>query len=48
MSTFPWLTIVGAVPLAGALVVAALPRDAAPERGSSTLEPAYALTAPSA
>ena len=33
MSTVPWLTIVGAVPLVGALVVAALPRDAAPDDG---------------
>ncbi|BEP12556.1 NADH-quinone oxidoreductase subunit M [Acidothermaceae bacterium B102] len=47
MSTVPWLTIVGAVPLAGALVVAALPRDAAPD-DALELEPAYALTAPSA
>ena len=26
MSTFPWLTVMGAVPLAGALVIAAIPR----------------------
>ena len=31
MSTVPWLTIVGAVPLAGAVIVAALPRDRSPE-----------------
>ncbi len=47
MSTVPWLTIVGAVPLAGALVVAALPRDSAPD-DELALAPAYALTAPSA
>ena len=27
MSSFPWLTTLGLVPLAGALVVAALPRS---------------------
>jgi NADH-quinone oxidoreductase subunit M len=27
MSTFPWLTVMGAVPLAGALVIAAIPGD---------------------
>jgi NADH:ubiquinone oxidoreductase subunit 4 (subunit M) len=31
MSTVPWLTIIGAVPLVGSLVVATLPRDPAPE-----------------
>ncbi len=30
MSTFPWLTVIGAVPLVGALVIAALPSGAAP------------------
>ena len=25
MSTFPWLTVAGAIPLAGALIVAAVP-----------------------
>jgi NADH-quinone oxidoreductase subunit M len=30
MSTFPWLTVIGAVPLAGALVIAAMPGGSAP------------------
>jgi NADH-quinone oxidoreductase subunit M len=30
MSTFPWLTVIGAVPLAGALVIAATPGGSAP------------------
>jgi NADH-quinone oxidoreductase subunit M len=46
MSTVPWLTIIGAVPLVGAVVVAALPRDAAPETLAER-EREYALTAPS-
>ena len=46
MSTVPWLTIVGAVPLVGALAVAAIPRDPAPELVAER-ERAYALTAPS-
>ena len=25
MSTFPWLTVMGAIPLVGALVIAAIP-----------------------
>ena len=29
MSTFPWLTVTGAIPIAGALVVAAVPRASA-------------------
>ena len=31
MSTFPWLTVIGAVPLVGALVIAG-PRAAPPRR----------------
>ncbi len=46
MSSFPWLTVVGAVPIVGALVVAALPRDPAPEVLEAR-EREYALTAPS-
>ncbi|HUY51567.1 MAG TPA: NADH-quinone oxidoreductase subunit M [Streptosporangiaceae bacterium] len=30
MSTFPWLTVIGAVPLAGALVIAVMPGNTAP------------------
>src|SRR6201987_87280 len=30
MSTFPWLTVIGAVPLVGALVIAAMPGGSAP------------------
>ena len=46
MSTVPWLTIVGAAPLVGSLIVATLPRDPAPEVLEAR-ERAYALTAPS-
>src|SRR6266568_448876 len=31
MSSFPWLTVIGAIPLAGALVIAAIPGVATPE-----------------
>ncbi len=44
MSTVPWLTIVGAVPLAGAVIVAALPRDRSPEEVVER-EREYALAA---
>ena len=33
MSTFPWLTVIGAVPLAGALVIAVTPGVSAPGSG---------------
>ncbi|MDX6243218.1 MAG: NADH-quinone oxidoreductase subunit [Frankiales bacterium] len=46
MSTVPWLTIIGAVPLVGSLAVAMLPRDPAPETLAER-EREYALTAPS-
>jgi NADH-quinone oxidoreductase subunit M len=34
MSTFPWLTVIGAVPLAGALVIAVTPGQSAPGSGT--------------
>jgi NADH-quinone oxidoreductase subunit M len=34
MSTFPWLTVIGAVPLAGALVIALTPGNSAPGGGA--------------
>ncbi|MGH3286554.1 MAG: hypothetical protein ACRDPD_18060 [Streptosporangiaceae bacterium] len=30
MSTFPWLTVAGAIPLAGSVVVALIPGQSAP------------------
>jgi NADH-quinone oxidoreductase subunit M len=44
MTTVPWLTIVGAIPLAGSFFLATLPRDGAPAEALE-LEPEYALTA---
>ena len=35
MSTFPWLTVIGAVPLAGALAIAATPVSSAPGSAAS-------------
>ena len=39
MSTFPWLTVAGAIPLAGAVVIAAVPaapRPATPRKAHGT------------
>src|SRR6266516_3965950 len=47
MSSFPWLTVIGAIPLAGALVIAIIPTassdDSAP---SGPATPPYAALAP--
>jgi NADH-quinone oxidoreductase subunit M len=36
MSSFPWLTVTGAIPLAGAVVISLVPRASAPRRGDVT------------
>ena len=34
MSSFPWLTVIGAIPLVGALVIAAIPRAGSDDKGA--------------
>ena len=34
MSSFPWLTVIGAIPLAGALVIAAIPAAGSDDKGA--------------
>src|SRR5499425_1183086 len=47
MSSFPWLTVIGAIPLAGALVVAIIPTASSDDSaGSDPATPPYAALAP--
>src|SRR5215831_6548829 len=57
MSSFPWLTVIGAIPLAGALVISIIPTASSddsvssgpatpPNAGSDPANPPYAALAP--